>query len=127
MKEEKKATRAKTLLTAYEIVNGARCDAYGAPEDNFREIAYLWNWWHKQRLLRCKDLGTELKGYDVAVMMALLKVARLATGTATNDSFIDAEGYLALAFDMYEKDSLDRAFGRTQTQKGDEIGKSIES
>ena len=32
---------------------------------------------------------------DVAMMMALLKIARICTGTGTEDSFIDLAGYAA--------------------------------
>ena len=32
---------------------------------------------------------------DVAMMMTLLKVARIRSGTATDDSFVDAAGYIA--------------------------------
>ena len=32
---------------------------------------------------------------NVAIMMALLKIARIATGTATEDSFVDLAGYAA--------------------------------
>jgi hypothetical protein len=32
---------------------------------------------------------------DVAMMMALLKIARIQSGTATEDSFVDLAGYAA--------------------------------
>ncbi len=32
---------------------------------------------------------------DVAMMMALLKIARIGTGTGTEDSFVDLAGYAA--------------------------------
>jgi hypothetical protein len=35
--------------------------------------------------------------HDVAIMMALLKLARTQTGTYNRDDYVDAAGYVALA------------------------------
>lgn len=39
--------------------------------------------------------GVEFTANDVAMMMALLKIARIRTGTATDDSYVDLAGYAA--------------------------------
>lgn len=78
-------TRAETLDKAKLCVCGQRENEYGSPEDNFKIIAALWSAY--------KD--TEFTATDVAMMMALLKIARIKTGTATDDSFVDLAGYAA--------------------------------
>ena len=77
--------RANTLEKAKEIVCGHRENEYGSPEDNFKTIADFWSVYK----------GVEFTANDVAMMMALLKIARIRTGTATDDSYVDLAGYAA--------------------------------
>jgi len=77
--------RADCLKKADECVNGKREQDYGSPESNFSRIAMLWGDYK----------GVVFSAKDVAMMMALLKIARIATGTATEDSFVDLAGYAA--------------------------------
>ena len=81
----RRTTRTEILETANKIVNGRREHEYGSPEDNFGRIAASWSAY----------LGAEITPVDVAMMMALLKITRIKTGTATEDSFIDLAGYAA--------------------------------
>lgn len=78
-------TRAEILDKAKECVCGQREQDYGKPEDNFATIANLWSAYK----------GTEFNAKDVAVMMSLMKIARIKTGTSTNDCFVDLAGYAA--------------------------------
>lgn len=78
-------TRAETLETAKICVCGHREREYGSPEDNFKSIAAFWSAYK----------NIEFTAIDVAMMMALLKVARIKTGNATDDSFVDLAGYAA--------------------------------
>ena len=78
-------TRAETLEKAKVCVCGQRENEYGSPEDNFTAIAGLWSVYK----------GVEFTANDVAMMMALLKIARIRTGTATDDSYVDLAGYAA--------------------------------
>lgn len=77
--------RQETLEAAMRCVCGERQDQYGTPEDNFGTIANLWTAY----------LGYPVSAVDVAMMMSLLKIARIKTGTATEDSFVDLAGYAA--------------------------------
>ena len=72
-----------------KCVCGQRVQDYGTPEDNFQRIADLWNAY----------MGGELRftPVDTAMMLALLKVARIKTGTGTDDCFVDLAGYAACA------------------------------
>lgn len=78
-------TRADILQKAEQCVCGQREQDYGSPEDNFQTIANLWSAYK----------NTKFTAMDVAMMMALLKIARIMTGTATEDSFVDLAGYAA--------------------------------
>lgn len=79
-------TRPNFLDRAKECVCGQREQDYGTPEDNFRVIAHLWN----------SYLGDNvISEVDVAMMMALLKIARIRSGNYTADSFVDLAGYAA--------------------------------
>lgn len=78
-------TRSDILDRAKECVCGQREQDYGKPEDNFATIAELWSAY--------KD--TDFTAEDVTMMMVLMKVARIKTGTATEDSFVDIAGYAA--------------------------------
>lgn len=86
-------TRAEILDGAKACVCGDRDKQYGAPEDSFEFIARLWGAY----------LGdTTLSGHDVALMMALLKIARIQAGRYKEDSYIDAAGYIACAGEVGE-------------------------
>lgn len=79
-------TREETLDKAKEIVTGNRDQEYGSPENNFSRIAELWGAY----------LGVAVKPTDVAVMMVLMKVSRLASSGGKNiDSWVDIAGYAA--------------------------------
>ena len=77
-------TRRECLETAEHMVNGDREHDYGTPEDNFKTIAGLWSVY----------LGKEISSLDVAMLMALMKIARIKVGTKP-DSFVDLAGYAA--------------------------------
>lgn len=85
-------TRSEILDAAKNCVCGKREQDYGSPENNFNTIARLWTIY-----LQAANNGRAPAIYekDVAIMMSLLKIARIATGTATDDSFIDLAGYAA--------------------------------
>lgn len=85
--------RANTLERAKEIVCGHRENEYGSPEDNFKTIADFWSVYK----------GVEFTANDVAMMMALLKIARIRTGTATDDSYVDLAGYAACGSEINSK------------------------
>lgn len=81
------ATRASILADAEKCVCEDRESRYGTPEDSFAMIAALWTTYS----------GYELTAHDVAMMMALLKVARISTGHGGVDSYVDLAGYAACA------------------------------
>lgn len=83
-------TRAAILDAAKKIVTGDREKQYGKPEDNFAVIAEFWTTY----------IGHPISSEDVAIMMALLKIARIRSGNYKTDSFVDGVGYLSLAAEI---------------------------
>lgn len=91
---KRKLTRADILHAAEKCVCGQREQDYGTPEDNFETIAELWETYLRRA---CVDEagGVYIDANDVAMMMALLKIARIAAGGGKADSWIDLAGYAA--------------------------------
>lgn len=90
---KRKLTRADILHAAEKCVCGQRETDYGTPEDNFKAIAELWEAYLNKACTRGVNVRVEAK--DVAAMMALLKIARIAAGGGKADSWIDLAGYAA--------------------------------
>ena len=72
---------------ARELTATTRQAQYGAPEDNLGRIAALWSVY----------VGKHLTAHDVAVMMSLLKIGRIASGVTVPDNYVDAVAYMGLA------------------------------
>lgn len=98
--------RAEILEAAKACVCGEREQDYGRPEDNFETIGLMWSVYlnaaHPEYTKDFPFNGIGAK--DVAAMMALLKVARIATGSKA-DSFVDLAGYAACAGEIAEKEA----------------------
>lgn len=86
-------TREEILDEAKKCVSGGRDQDYGTPEDNFQLIADLWSTYMK----------TKFTAVDVAMMMSLMKIARIRAGGGSGDSFVDLAGYAACAGELYSK------------------------
>lgn len=92
--EPPRLTRAEVLHRAEQCVCGQREQDYGTPEDNFETIAEFWKT-YLSRACVDEEGCVYIDATDVAMMMALLKIARIAGGSGTRDSFIDLAGYAA--------------------------------
>lgn len=77
--------RSECLDKAKEIVNGARQENYGSPEENFARIAAFWTLY----------LQRHITPSDVAAMMCLMKLARIQNNPKHEDSWVDICGYAA--------------------------------
>jgi hypothetical protein len=78
------------LQEAHKIIYGDREKTYGHPDKNLSTISKMWN-----AYVTAID-GRELNAKDVAVLMILLKTARLANDQTNRDSIVDICGYAAL-------------------------------
>ena len=75
------------LNQAQALVKGQRQKDYGDKVDNHTNIAKLWSAY--------KDVN--ITPHDVAIMMALLKIARTKLGSVSMDTYIDMAAYGAIA------------------------------
>lgn len=91
--------RNEILQAAESCVCGKREQDYGKPEDNFTTIGLLWSVYLNAAHPKVFQTVT---AKDVAIMMALLKIARIATGNSP-DSFIDLAGYAACGGEIATK------------------------
>jgi len=78
-------TRAEILAAAAHAVTQDRNATHGEPEDSFGLIAAYWT----------AHLDQYISRADVAVMMNLLKLARIKTSPEHADHWIDIAGYAA--------------------------------
>jgi len=81
-----------------------RANQYDAPELNLKRIANAWT----------NFLKREISPYEVAVMMAMLKMARLSQGYH-QDTLEDAAAYIAIA-EMLKDTDLDLEIKRHEVK-----------
>ena len=94
-------TRKRVLREAEKCVCGEREQDYGTPEDSFNIIADLW-------AVYLKGCGVSidfLESHDVAIMMALLKIARISENPQHMDSWVDGCGYFACGGEIAGKEA----------------------
>lgn len=101
--------RAQILREAESMVLGDRQDDYGTPENNFERIANLWNSYLDTRL------DGRLGAVDVAAMMALLKIARIASGHGKRDNWVDLAGYAACGGEIQSMKDYTTKLNQNQT------------
>ena len=78
-------TRGDILDTAKQYITKDRAEEHGDLASNFSTIAAYWS----------THLNTAVSATDVAVMMNLVKIARIKSNPANMDNWIDGCGYLA--------------------------------
>lgn len=91
--------RAEILDTAKAYVTKDRAADHGDMEDNFKTIADYWS----------IHLGVPVTSADVAVMMTLLKAARIKSNPAHADNWVDGAGYMACGGEV----AISKAFDPT--------------
>ena len=82
------------LSQAITLSANDRQKDYGDKVDNHNNIARLWSAY----------LDTDIKAHDVAIMMALLKMARTKLGAVSKDTYIDMAAYGAIAGEIKFKE-----------------------
>ena len=105
--------RLDTLKAAAECVCGSREEDYGSPEDNFAVIGALWSAY----------TGTDIAPKDVAMMMALLKIARAKAGSKP-DTYVDLAGYAACGAEISARE---QKRGAKRTASADEAATGTEA
>ena len=88
-------SREALLTHAEQAVNGDRNVDYGDPNADFARTAAMWNAY----LEGVHEAGRTIETHDVAAMMALLKISRIAWSPQKFDSWVDLAGYAACGWD----------------------------
>jgi hypothetical protein len=92
--EPKRLSPAANILElAAALIDGDRDAQHGDRLECHTNIARQWTAY----------LGVQITPVDVALMMALLKIARTKSGELNNDCFVDGCGYIALAGELSTK------------------------
>lgn len=106
--EMPRLTRAEVLHRAEQCVCGEREQDYGTPEDNFETIAEFWIT-YLNRACVDEEGCVYIDATDVAMMMALLKIARIAGGSAreTALSTLQAMRHAAASAPMYDREEYE--------------------
>lgn len=82
--------RKQTLEMALQYVTADRQATHGKPEDTFGRIAGYWSVY----------LDKTVSAYDVAALMALLKIARSQANPTAFDNWVDLAGYAACGSEL---------------------------
>ena len=82
------------LKETIKVITGPRAKDYGDKCINHANISELWS----------SYLGYKISPHDVAICMALVKIARLKN-RRTKDCYIDIAGYAAIAAEIENKKS----------------------
>ena len=83
------------LSEASRLVGVDREKDYGDKVENHNNIARLWSAY----------LDVKVEAHDVAIMMALLKMARTKLGKVSKDTYIDMAAYSAIAGEIKFKEN----------------------
>lgn len=82
--------REDVLTAAAKLITQDRAKQYGDAREFFDRTASLWS----------ALINRDLSAHDVALMLAAMKLARVAHSPTHDDSWIDAAGYIALGAEM---------------------------
>jgi len=82
------------LKETIKVITGPRAKDYGDKYNNHVNISKLWS----------SYLGYQISPHDVAICMALVKIARLKH-RRTKDCYIDIAGYAAIGAEIESKKS----------------------
>ena len=99
----KEAAAKTTLKTAIELIENNRDKDYGDKYINHKNIAKLWS----------NFLDIEISPHDVAICMALVKIARMKH-SHKKDNYIDLAAYAAIAYEVHKTDQMKRSPGYVQ-------------
>ena len=92
------------LFEASKLVAGDREKDYGDKVKNHTNIAKLWSAY----------LDIKVSAHDVAIMMALLKMARTKLGDVSKDTYIDMAAYSAIAGEIKFKEPKEESEGESR-------------
>ena len=112
-----KTEKENILQDAKKLVAGNRQKDYGNTVINHKNIANLWSVY----------LGRDIRAQDVALMMALLKIARTKTGRINRDDYVDGAAYMAIAGEIEAKTGNHISFESEGERRGRLTAKYVKS
>ena len=83
------------LKIALKLLRGKRQHEYGDKKINHENIAKLWSVY----------LDIKISAHDVAMLMLLLKIARVKFGNPSSDTYVDMVGYSAIAGELGDENN----------------------
>ncbi len=107
---EVSAKMSGLLRDATDAVSGERMKSYGAPDENYKRIAGLWNSYLFPKSGTWSGLSErrkEVNEVDAVILMILTKVARLMESPDHEDTWKDIAGYAAVGWAVSEKGGTD--------------------
>ena len=104
--------REEVLEAARKCVCGDREKSYGSPERSFECIAGMWSVY----------LGRPVSSYDVACMMALLKIIRAKHNSCHYDNWVDMAGYAACGAECAESTAAPQTLPSEEKIRPQNIG-----
>ena len=93
--------RKEILAAAERCVCGQREQDYGTPENSFKVIGELWEVYIKEKCVGTDTIVT-IVPEDVAALLGLLKIARIATGHGKDDNWVDLAEYAACGGELQQ-------------------------
>lgn len=99
-------TRSEFLRAAEVCVCGQREEDYGTPEDSFRVIGELRETYLKAKCIGNPQTEVCIVPEDVAALLGLLKIARIATGHGKSDNWVDLAGYAACGGELQSRPAV---------------------
>lgn len=95
--------RGQLLEDARDATEKDRNDSYGEPTENFTETAALWSAYlwpdGANGEVSWDPRDSAISTTDFAVMMILMKIARLKTTPRNRDTWLDIAGYAACGWE----------------------------
>jgi hypothetical protein len=88
--------RQQILQQAEQLITGDRNNQYGPPTQDFQRTAQMWEAY----------LGVPVKAHDVAALMCLLKLSRIAWQPDKQDSWTDLAGYAACGYETTQQPDI---------------------
>lgn len=96
--------RTSILEEAIQLINGDRNNDYGDPLDDFKTTASLWQTYLARTIEARGHLM--LLPHDVAVLMNLLKIARISWSPEKGDHWADIAGYTGCGWDCVQRQEV---------------------
>ena len=97
--------RTDILQESITLINGDRNDSYGDPTHDFQTTATFWQT-YLERTIKARGVF-DIKPHDIAIMMDLLKIARISWTPEKRDHWADLGGYTGLGWDCVQRQDAD--------------------